>query len=153
MEHSKFSRLILVFYFGFLFYSIGALAIENDVNYKSWYFIGNTEFKKYHIELEKLLKLYLFLPLGFTLLLNVFLLFMKLARSFKTLFLISFFLLLFILIFSVLVQVPIHVQLQNEYRVETLNLLISNHQTFRLIPTLFLAMVNLIILYKYLTRK
>lgn len=42
----KKENLIATLYFSCIFYCIGALVIENDVNYPTWYYISEDQFSK-----------------------------------------------------------------------------------------------------------
>ena len=146
-------KFSITLYFAILFYSIGALTIENDVNYNTWKFISSENFAEYHKHLESLLKFFMFTPLGLSLILNVILVFYKNLKPLRIYFLVSLILLAFIITYSLIIQVPLHIELESNYNENTLNELIKNHKTIRLPATILLFVVNIIPLYKLLNYK
>lgn len=62
-------RLLTAYFVG-SFYVLGALLIENDVNYMTWHQIGPTHFGAYHQVLESHLQVFLFTPMAIQWLLN-----------------------------------------------------------------------------------
>lgn len=143
-------KYIISLYFSALFYTIGALTIENDANYSTWKYISAQDFKIYHQYLESLLKNLLFLPMGLALVFNLVLIFFKRIRRYRVWFIISALVLLFIGLYSLMVQVPLHMSLEQNYDTGTIQKLIGNHKTVRLPATLVLLGLNILLLAKML---
>jgi|SRR5690606_23122057 len=146
----KKENLIATLYFSCIFYCIGALIIENDVNYPTWYYIGEDKFSTYHSTLEGLLMKYLFFPLTLSLGLHFYMIFSVKMLPLRLLVISSLLLLILILCVSIFVQVPIHHQIQQNYAQELVEKLVENHRSFRLIPTILWAVVNCWLLNKFL---
>ncbi len=145
----KKENLIATFYFSCIFYCIGALVIENDVNYPTWHYIGEDQFNTYHSTLESLLMKYLFFPLTLSLGLHFYMIFSVKMLPIRLLLVSSLVLLILILSVSIFMQVPVHQQIQQSYSRELVEKLIENHRSFRLIPTILWAVVNCWLLNKF----
>lgn len=139
-------RCLVVAYIPLLFYTIGALAIENNVNYDTWRYISHTDFKDYHQRLEVLLGWHMFIPMGAALTLNVVLIFVKSLRPNRRVLICSAVLLSFIVAFSLVVQVPIHKELAVNFNERDLNQLIRNHNLIRLPATIAVMLINVLLL-------
>ena len=139
-------RYFVAIYVALMFYAIGALTIENDVNYDTWRYISHVDFKGFHQHLEVLLTRYMFIPIGIVLIVNVALIFVKSLRTNRWLLVISAVLLSFIVFFSLVVQVPIHKELEVNFNEGHLKQLIDNHNSIRFPATVVLALINVLLL-------
>lgn len=68
---------LLTAYFVVSFYVLGALVIENDVNYPTWHQIDAGSFGAYHHALAQRLRVFLSTPMAIHLLLNGLLIWQK----------------------------------------------------------------------------
>lgn len=143
-------RHFVAIYFALMFYIIGALTIENDVNYNTWRYINHVDFKGFHKHLEILLSRYMFIPIGVVLIVNVALIFAKSLRTNRWLLIVSAVLLSFIVFFSLVVQVPIHKELEMNFNEKHLKQLIDNHNSLRFPATFVLALLNVLLLARLL---
>ncbi|WP_188507297.1 hypothetical protein [Parapedobacter pyrenivorans] len=143
-------RYLVVAYVFLLFYTIGALTIENNVNYDTWRYISPADFKDYHQRLEVLLGWHMFIPMGTALILNVVLIFVKSLRPNRWVVICSAVLFSFIVAFSLAIQVPLHQELAANFNERDLNQLIRNHNLIRLPATIALMLINVLLLLRLL---
>ncbi|GAB3913757.1 hypothetical protein GCM10028803_58330 [Larkinella knui] len=136
-------------YFVVSFYVLGALIIENDVNYSTWYQIESTSFSAYHQSLESHLRIYLFTPMAIQFLLNGLLIRQK-PVALRSWFIVTLVLNGYIIGESLLVQVPIHKALTNRYSVDLIDRLIMYHLWWRLPAELLVGGINTWLLHRCL---
>lgn len=141
---------VLTAYFVVSFYVLGALVIENDVNYATWYQIDGTSFQAYQQDLESRLQLYLFTPMAVHWLLNGLLIWLRPTYLPRWLFVCTFVLNGYVMGESLLIQVPIHQALAHRYSVALVDQLILYHQWWRLPAELLVGGLNCWLLYRCL---
>jgi hypothetical protein len=143
---------VLTLYFIISFYCFGALVIENDVNYRTWYFIGSNDFPVFHKHLETRLFPVFMLPLALQLFFSLALLWVNVAtinRQYRWA-LVS--LNIYILVISFLLLVPIHEELNIHKTDVLIDKLIRTHELYRLPAETLLFILNSILLFKLLRR-
>lgn len=145
-------RLLTAYFVG-SFYVLGALIIENDVHYVTWYQIGSTHFRAYHQALESRLQVFLFTPMAIQLLLNGWLVWRRPTGLPRWPFVVTGLLYGYVVVESLLVQVPLHRALASQYSVELLDQLIASHRVGRLPAELLAGSLTGWILYQSLTKK
>ena len=145
--------VVLTLYFIVSFYCFGALVIENDVNYKTWYFIRSSDFPLFHQQLQRLLLPVFMFPLALQLFLCIVLLWAKPSNVSKLYVWALVFLNIYILGISFLLQVPIHDKLNVQKSNALLNELIYTHASYRLPAEVLLFILNGVLLFKLLELK
>ena len=141
---------LLAAYFAFSFYVFGALLIENDVNYPTWYQLDAAHFGDYHRVLETQLQRFLFAPMGIHLLLNGLLIWQKPRYVYRGLVVSTFLLNGYVIAESLLIQVPIHQALTTHYSAGLINQLITCHRMWRLPAQILSASLTAWLLYRSL---
>lgn len=141
---------LLTAYFVLSFYVLGALVIENDVNYATWYQIDADRFGAYHRALEGRLQLYLFAPMGIHLLLNGLIIWFRPATIPRWPFVVALLLNGYVVAESLWVQVPIHQALAERYSAQLVDELIRYHRLLRLPAELLVGGLNGWLLYRCL---
>ena len=134
-------------YIFFSFYVFGCLVLENDLNYPTWQFIGAAHFPMYHQDLNERLIYILFLPMGIQLMLNVLFIFFHPTKLRKNIIMAALSFHLYVLVESLVMQVPIHAQLQQQFTLESLQLLIQSHRRYRLPGEIAALALDIVILY------
>lgn len=129
-------------YFALSFYVFGCLAIENDVNYATWYQLSAGCFHSYHQVLESFLRLFMFTPMGLQLLVNGLLLWRHPANLPRWTLVVTFLLNGYIIAESLLIQVPVHQALEEQFSTALLDQLLLRHRTLRLPAELLVAGLN-----------
>lgn len=146
-------QIITTSYFALSFYVLGALVIENDVNYPTWFFISDTDFPAYHQKLQRLLEPFFMFPIGLLLLNTLLLFWLRPAGVARWSIIAAFLVLIYILVESFLIQVPIHEQLNISKNPILLEELIQTHRSYRLPAEVLLFILNNYILFRLLATK
>jgi hypothetical protein len=139
--------LLTVLYYFLIFYLIGALMIENEVNYRAWLLVGANEFPEFHASFDRLLTPFLKVPLTFGLLLSWVMVFINQPKKTRILFLSNAILLTAFVVVSLTVQVPIHSQLNEIHDIHLINRLIDTNTAYRLPLLILIAGLNLRLLF------
>lgn len=145
--------VLSVFYFFILFYLIGALMIENEVNYRTWLLVGANEFPEFHAAFDRLLTPFLKVPLTVGLLLSWIMVFISKPQKTRILFLFNAIFLTAFVVISLTVHVPIHAQLNEIHNIHLTNRLIETNTAYRLPLLIIITGINLWLLYISIHRK
>ncbi len=143
-------RFVLTLYFFLVFYLVGELVMENEVNYRTWQWIGADEFPLYHQELERLLQPFMMAPLTLLVVLSWIMVWQRNSKNIRILFLTNALLFSAFTIISLLVMVPVHNQLSQEYNAELIQYLIKYNSLFRSPIVLAVSIINLYLLVIFL---
>ncbi|MBC8074296.1 MAG: hypothetical protein IAG13_38610 [Deltaproteobacteria bacterium] len=134
MRHSKPSaeKYVTAIYLILSFYCLGALVIENDVNYPSWQWIGDQEFPQFHRRLEQRLLVPFMAPLTLLLVANLAMVWFHLRGVPRYIVWLSAINCVYLLAESLLIQVPIHETLDHVKTNAVLEELHRTHLYYRL---------------------
>lgn len=125
-------RYVTAIYLILSFYCVGALVIENDVNYRTWQWIGDQDFPQYHRRLEQLLRVPFMAPLTLLLVANLALVRFHRPEVPRYVVWLSAINCVYLLAESLLVQVPIHATLDHVKTDAVLEELRRTHLYYRL---------------------
>lgn len=132
MSRDSLSLWVARLYLVLAFYVLGALVLENEVNYGTWHLIDPAGFGAYHRALEARLGPALFAPMTLQLLLNLLLVWVRPPSLPRGWVLAALALHGYVIVESLLVQVPLHAQLDHGSTKPLLDRLIHSHRVFRL---------------------
>ncbi len=137
--------------FALVFYGMGASFVESFVNYPTWPLIGADEFRTYHQALSPRVIKYMVIPIFFTTLLTVLLLWLRPAPIPRWAIWLSVVLQLIPIVSTFAIQIPIQVQLSRDgLSVPLIERLIVTNWWLRRVPLLinsllFLGMMSLLL--------
>jgi hypothetical protein len=143
-------RYVTAIYLILSFYCLGALVIENDVNYPTWQWIGDQDFPQYHRRLEQLLRVPFMAPLTLLLVANIALVRFHRREVPRYVVWLSAVNCVYLLAESLLVQVPIHATLDHVKTNEVLEELCRTHLYYRLPSEVLLFVTATAVLLKSL---
>ena len=146
------SNIVFSVYILLAFYVFGGGIVNSLVSYRTWRWVGENEFPKFH-QIDSSLIIPLFVIFFFISFIPQILLFwfrpiiiprwlVWLALLFNLIALIS----------TITIQIPIQTELDKRFSLELIERLISTDLIYRRIPMLLLAIVNFIMLYKVVKR-
>ena len=146
------SNIVFSVYILLAFYVFGGGIVNSLVSYRTWRWVGENEFPKFH-QIDSSLIIPLFVIFFFISFIPQILLFwfrpiiiprwlIWLALLFNLIALIS----------TITIQIPIQTELDKRFSLELIERLISTDLIYRRIPMLLLAIVNFIMLYKVVKR-
>lgn len=145
---NKISSIVFSTYILLAFYVFGGGIVNSLVAYRTWRWVGENEFPKFH-QIDSNLIIPLFVIFFFLSFIPQILLFwfrpMIIPRWLVWLALLFN---LTTLISTIAIQIPIQVELDKRFSMELIERLISTDMIYRRIPMLLLAVVNFIMLYK-----
>jgi hypothetical protein len=144
----QFNVILLTVYFVLVFYLIGAIAIENEVNYRTWRLVGAAEFPAFHQAFDQLLTPFFKVPFGLCLLIGFLLIFFRPQRDLLGIYIINFIILAYFIAFSLLILVPIHDQLSEMHSTVLIEQLIRYNTSGRVPAVILLVFTNIYLLYK-----
>ena len=145
---NKVSSFVFSIYILLAFYVFGGGIVNSLVAYRTWRWVGEKEFIKFH-HVDSTLIIPLFVVFFFLCFIPQIMLFwfrppaiskwlVWLALAFNVITLIS----------TITTQIPIQAELDKRYSLELIERLISTDMTFRRIPMLLMNILNFIMLYK-----
>ena len=144
---SVISTSVFSIYILLAFYVLGGGIVNSLVSYRTWRWVGENEFPKFH-QVDSALIIPLFVVFFFASFIPQVLLFwFRPAIIPSRLVWIALTLNLVALISTVTIQIPIQLELDKAFSQELLERLISTDMIYRRIPMLFQAVVNFIMLY------
>lgn len=145
---TKLSNIIFSIYILLTFYVFGGGMVNSLVAYRTWRWVGESEFPKFH-QVDRSLIIPLFVVFFFLSFIPQILLFWfrPLVISKRLVWLALFFNLI-PLISTITIQLPIQAELDKAFSLELIERLISTDMAYRRIPMLLLAVVNFMMLYK-----
>jgi len=134
---SRSSVWLFLLTFTFVFYGMGASFVESFVNYPTWKLIGAAEFQDYHQALSPLIIGYMVIPVFFTIILTMLVLWKRPAPIPRWALLLAVIMQLIGAASSVAIQIPIQRQLSsNGLSLALIDQLIFTNFWFRRIPML-----------------
>jgi hypothetical protein len=142
------SSIVFSVYILLAFYVFGGGIVNSLVSYRTWRWVGENEFPKFH-QIDSSLIIPLFVIFFFLSFIPQVLLFwfrpvvipswlVWLALIFNLVALVS----------TITIQIPIQTELDNKFSGELIERLISTDMIYRRIPMLLLAIINFIMLFK-----
>jgi hypothetical protein len=147
------SRLLTSIYLALVFYCIGAIMIENEVNYRTWLLVGAQEFPAFHTAFDELLFPFFMLPLALCLFFSFLLMVIKPPRKYLLIYIVNFAVLAYFLGISLLLQVPIHQHLNEQHSRGQILKLIDNNTLYRLPAVVLMLVLNFYLLYVSIGRR
>jgi hypothetical protein len=143
MKNIVFSVYILI-----AFYVFGGGMINALVSYRTWRWVGENEFPKFH-QVDAALIIPLFVVFFFLSFIPQILLFWFRPVSIpRSLVWVALLLNLIVLVSTITTQIPIQTELDKRFSMELIDRLISTDFIYRRIPMFLLAITNFIMLYK-----
>jgi hypothetical protein len=153
MNSYSLKTALTVFYFFIIFYLVGVLVIENEVNYRTWLLVGINEFPEIHKAFDHLLTPFLKVPLTIGLLVSWIMVFINQPKKTRILFLSNAIFLTAFVVISLAVHVPIHNQLNEIHDIHQINRLIETNTVYRLPLVIIITGLNLWLLFISFHRK
>ncbi len=148
---NKISGIIFSVYILISFYVFGAGIVNSLVSYRTWRWVGEAEFPKFH-QIDSSLIIPIFVIFFFISFIPQILLFwFRPSIISKWLVWLAFLFNLVTLISTITVQIPIQVELDKKFSLELIEQLIHTDLIFRRIPMLLLAVTNFVMLHKVVT--
>ncbi|MFC4874425.1 hypothetical protein [Negadavirga shengliensis] len=147
------SRLLTSIYLALVFYCIGAIMIENEVNYRTWLLVGAEEFPAFHTTFDELLFPFFKLPLALCLFFSFLLMAIKPPRKYLLIYIVNFAVLTYFLGISLWLQVPIHEQLNEQHSTGQILKLIDNNRLYRSPAVVLMLVSNFYLLYVSIDRR
>jgi hypothetical protein len=144
----QFNVILLAIYFFLVFYLIGAIAIENEVNYRTWRLVGAEGFPAFHQAFDQLLTPFFKVPLAVCLLISLLLAILRPQRDLLGVYIINFIVLAYFTAFSLLILMPIHEQLNEIHSTVLIDQLIRYNTSGRTPAVILLGFTNIYLLYK-----
>ncbi len=145
---AKVSTIVFSVYILLAFYVFGGGIVNSLVSYRTWRWVGENEFPKFH-QIDSALIIPLFVSFFFISFIPQILLFWyRPVVISKWLVWAALLFNLITLISTITIQIPIQVELDKRFSMELIDRLISTDMVYRRIPMLLLAGVNFIMLYK-----
>jgi hypothetical protein len=147
----KISTIVFSVYILLAFYVFGGGMVNSLVAYRTWRWVGESEFPKFH-QIDRSLIVPLFVIFFFISFIPQLLLFwFRPVVISKRLVWLALLFNLITLISTIAIQIPIQAELDKRFSLELIERLISTDMAYRRIPMLLLAVVNFIMLYKVVT--
>lgn len=144
----KVSNIVFSVYILTTFYVLGGGIVNSLVAYRTWRAVGEEEFIKFH-QIDSSLIIPLFVVVFFFSFIPQILLFwFRPIIIPKKLVWLAFLLNIITLVSTITIQIPIQNELANGYSLPLIDRLISTDMLYRRIPTLLMAIINFIMLYK-----
>jgi len=144
----KFSSIVFSLYILLVFYVFGAGIINSLVSYRTWRWVGEKEFPKFH-QIDSSLIIPLFVIFYFISFIPQILLFWFRPLIIpKGLVWLALFFNLITLISTIAIQIPIQTELDKKFSLDLIERLISTDLIFRRIPMLLMAATNFVMLYR-----
>ncbi len=151
-NRNKISSIVFSIYVLLCFYVFGGGIVNSLVSYKTWRWVGEKEFPKFH-QVDSSLIIPLFVIFFFLSFIPQILLFWFRPLIIpKPLIWLAFLLNLATLISTITIQIPIQSELDKAFSRDLIERLISTDLVFRKIPMILLAVTNFIMLYKVVTQ-
>lgn len=150
-DKAKISNIVFSVYILLAFYVFGGGIVNSLVSYRTWRWVGESEFPKFH-QIDSSLIIPLFVIFFFISFIPQILLFwFRPLFISKRLVWLALLFNLITLISTITIQIPIQAELDKRFSIELIERLISTDMAYRRIPMLLLAVVNFIMLYKVVT--
>lgn len=145
---TQISTIVFSIYILLAFYVFGGGIVNSLVAYRTWRWVGENEFPKFH-QADASLIIPLFVIFFFLSFIPQILLFWyrPIVIS-KWLVWIAFLCNLVALVSTITIQIPIQNELDKRFSMELIDRLISTDMVYRRVPMLLQAVVNFIMLYK-----
>ncbi len=145
---NRISTIVFSVYILLAFYVLGGGIVNSLVGYRTWRWVGEKEFARFH-QADSALIIPLFVIFFFFSFIPQILLFWFRPANIPTgLVWLAFILNLIVLVSTISVQIPIQVELDIGFSSVLLEKLISTDMIYRRIPMFLLAIVNFAMLYK-----
>lgn len=142
------STIVFSVYILLVFYVFGGGIVNSLVGYPTWRAVGPEEFVAFH-KIDSSLIVPFFVIFAFLTLIPQILLFWFRPRVIpRSLVFLALFLNLIALISSIAIQIPIQLELSKGFSLELIDRLIDTDFKFRKIPSMLMAVINFIMLYK-----
>jgi hypothetical protein len=140
-------------YVGLSFYALGALTVENDVNYPTWRHIRAADFPTYHRAVQRRLAPAMFAPMTLQLLVGLAVLAAQPSTQRIRAMAVSLAPFAYISVESLLVQVPLHRQLNSHASPGTLAKLVRTHRRYRRPAQVIAAAATMRLLHSLITER
>ncbi|MEO7394381.1 MAG: hypothetical protein ABIU11_05515 [Chitinophagaceae bacterium] len=151
-KRNKFSSIVFSVYILLSFYVFGGGIVNSLVSYRTWRWVGEEEFPKFH-QVDSKLIIPLFVIFFFLSFFPQILLFwFRPAVIPKWMVWLAFLFNLIALISTVTIQIPIQTQLDKRLSLELIEKLISTDMIYRRIPMFLMAIINFTMLYIVVNR-
>lgn len=148
---NKISGIVFSVYILISFYVFGGGIVNSLVGYRTWRWVGEKEFPKFH-QTDSSLIIPLFVIFFFISFIPQILLFwFRPSIIPKWLAWLALLLNLIVLISTIAIQIPIQSELDKKFSLDLIERLIFTDLIFRRIPMLLLAATNFVMLYKVVT--
>jgi hypothetical protein len=150
-NRKKISNIVFSVYILLAFYVFGGGVVNSLVSYRTWRWIGEKEFPKFH-QIDSSLIIPLFVIFFFlSFIPQILLLWFRPLIIPKWLVWLALLFNLITLVSTIAIQIPIQSELDKRFSLDLIERLISTDMIFRRIPMLLLALTNFIMLYKAVT--
>jgi hypothetical protein len=147
-NHTKLSSVVFSIYILLAFYVFGGGIVNSLVQYRTWRWVGENEFPKFH-QVDSSLIIPLFVIFFFISFIPQILLFwfrpVVIPRWLVGLALLCN---VIALVSTITIQIPIQSELDKQFSMELIDRLISTDMIYRRIPMLIMAALNFTMLYK-----
>jgi len=147
-KRNKISTLVFSIYVLLAFYVFGAGMVTSLVTYRTWKWVGPSEFPKFHQTDNTHIIPVFVISFFLSFIPQILLLWFRPAVIPKWMIWLALLLNLTMLISSITIQIPIQMELDKRFSMELIERLVSTDFTFRVIPMILLAITNFIMLYK-----
>ncbi|MEO6720073.1 MAG: hypothetical protein ABIN67_06890 [Ferruginibacter sp.] len=148
---NKISGIVFSVYILIEFYVFGGGVVNSLVSYRTWRWVGEKEFPKFH-QIDSSLIIPLFVIFFFMSFIPQILLFwFRPSIIPKWLVWLALLFNLITLISTITIQIPIQSELDTKFSHDLIERLISTDMIFRRIPMVLLAATNFVMLYKVVT--
>lgn len=145
---NKISTIVFSVYILLSFYVLGGGIVNSLVAYRTWRYVGENEFPKFH-QVDGALIIPLFVIFFFlSFLPQVLLLWFRPVVIPRRLVWLALVLNLVVLVSTITIQIPIQAELDKKFSMELIDRLISTDMLYRRIPMFLLAVVNFAMLFK-----
>lgn len=147
-NRNRISTVVFSVYILISFYVFGGGIVNSLVAYRTWRWVGEAEFPKFHqVDSDFIIPVFvIFFFLSF--IPQLLLLWFRPSIIPKSLVYLALFFNLIVLVSTVTIQIPIQTELNKRFSLELIERLISTDMIYRRIPMLLLALINFIMLYK-----
>jgi len=143
-----FSSILFSFYILLSFYVFGAGTVNALVAYRTWRWVGPTDFPKFHqVDAELIIPLFVVF-FFFSFIPQILLFWFRPIVIPKGMIWLALMLNSIILVSTITIQIPIQNQLNETFSLELIDKLISTDMIYRRIPATLLAITNFVMLYK-----
>ncbi len=148
IKKKNLSTLVFSVYILLAFYVFGGGIVNSLVAYRTWRWVGENEFPKFHhIDSTLIIPLFV-IPFFLSFIPQVLLIWFRPGIIPRWLVWLALIFNLTVLVSTITIQIPIQGELDKKLSLELLERLISTDMIFRRIPMFLLAIVNFIMLYK-----